>query len=657
MKKLILCVFLVTLGTQAQNPIKIVDSLKEVLATKPDKPKRAKLLADLTWYYAMINSDSAEVYGKASLDLARELGDAAVIAQAISDFAVVKYTQGAYDATIQKYKEALAIREKLKDENGIASLHFKMGTVYHKKTQLDSAMSYYLKALKYYEATGNKVLTNSAQSNIGALHFNQKNYSEAMSYFEKNITFFRKNNELKLLANAMVNKASIQLIQRDTLAAQNTLMESISISKSINTIETLGSAYNNLSEIYLAQGKIKEAKEALSLSLKYREDANLNADIASSKLTMAGLQNATGNFNAARELLKELKPYYLKEDIKEKLATLYLQNSINFSATRNFDSAQYYTQAYTRIQDEVYGENAMKVTNELEEKYQTEKKENQILEQRAQLAEKDLEVRQKNTWMYGGFSLAILLGLLGYLLYNQQKLKNRQLTKEAELQTALSKIETQNKLQEQRLRISRDLHDNIGSQLTFVTSSIDNLKYALEGSNEKITQKLGIISEFTTQTIYELRDTIWAMNKTKITSEDLQVRIANFMDKAGKAAADVSFNFKVGDGVSNRVFTSIQGMNMYRIIQESVNNSLKYANAKNISVRIEKTPKKTTNNDKHTSSHDLKIEIEDDGIGFNENTIEAGNGLSNIKKRARDIGGDATIASVEGKGTFTRVLF
>ena len=221
----------------------------------------------------------------------------------------------------------------------------------------------------------------------------------------------------------------------------------------------------------------------------------------------------------------------------------------------------------------------------------------------------------------------------------------------------MSKIETQNKLQEQRLRISRDLHDNIGSQLTFVTSSIDNLKYALEGSNEKVTQKLGYISEFTTQTIYELRDTIWAMNKTKITSEDLQVRIANFIEKAGKATNGVSFTFNVGEGVSEKTFTSVQGMNMYRIIQEAVNNSLKYANAKHISVHINKTDEIHTQDKATPQAQQLKIEIEDDGIGFNEATIEAGNGLTNIRKRSRDMNGMATIVSQENKGTTITVNF
>src|SRR5690606_2488490 len=201
--------------------------------------------------------------------------------------------------------------------------------------------------------------------------------------------------------------------------------------------------------------------------------------------------------------------------------------------------------------------------------FETEKKENEILKQRAQLAEKDLVVRRKNLWLFGSLGFALVLALLGYLLFNQQKLKNRQLQKEVELKFALAKIETQNQLQEQRLRISRDLHDNIGAQLTFIISSIDNLKYGFKDISEKLGNKLSSISNFTSQTIYELRDTIWAMNKECITFEDLQSRIANFIEHAKNASEKIEYSFNIDKNVNDSlVFSSVEGMNIYRIIQE-----------------------------------------------------------------------------------------
>ena len=229
---------------------------------------------------------------------------------------------------------------------------------------------------------------------------------------------------------------------------------------------------------------------------------------------------------------------------------------------------------------------------------------------------------------------------MGYLLYNQQKLKNKQLQKENELKDALAEIETQNSLQKQRLRISRDLHDNIGAQLTFIISSIDNLKYGFKIKDDKLTQKLERISGFTVGTIYELRDTIWAMNKSEITFDDLRSRISNFIDKANVVSNKTNFSFKVDEDLSETLtFSSIEGMNIYRIIQEAVNNAIKYSEATEISVNIKKT------------KSGLHIEVADNGKGFDPNTIERGNGLNNMQKRVHNLGGDLSINTREGQGT------
>ncbi len=198
-------------------------------------------------------------------------------------------------------------------------------------------------------------------------------------------------------------------------------------------------------------------------------------------------------------------------------------------------------------------------------------------------------------------------------------------------------------MQEQRLDISRDLHDNIGSQLTFIISSVDNIKYAFDIQNVKLDRKLSGISDFAKSTIIELRDTIWAMNKSQITFEDLQTRIHNFVDKAKEAKSEIQFNFSVDAELKDRKFTSIEGMNIYRTIQEAINNSIKYAEAKNINIQVER------HND------NIQITINDDGKGFDLATTEKGNGLLNMQKRIEEINGKFSLQSTES-GTNINIL-
>ena len=205
-------------------------------------------------------------------------------------------------------------------------------------------------------------------------------------------------------------------------------------------------------------------------------------------------------------------------------------------------------------------------------------------------------------------------------------MKNIQLQKENELKDALLKIETQNKLQDQRLRISRDLHDNIGAQLTFVISSIDNLKFAYATQEPIMQEKLSLISNFTRETISELRDTIWAMNKDNINIEDLKTRISNFIDNAKLSSNGIEFSFTYNqETLADTVFSSEEGMNIYRIIQEAINNAIKHAEASRISVEVKE------------NDMNIILSIGDNGKGFKPQEIEEGNDLRSMNKRANEL--------------------
>ena len=272
--------------------------------------------------------------------------------------------------------------------------------------------------------------------------------------------------------------------------------------------------------------------------------------------------------------------------------------------------------------------------------YLSQERQNELLLEKVRIAELNLVVQKRTFRNFGIGSLLLIFGLLGVLFYNQKRLILGQRQKEVELKVALAKVEAQNKLQEQRLRISRDLHDNIGAQLTFIISSIDNLKYGFDIKDEKLNIKLDTISQFTSGTIYELRDTIWAMNKNEITFEDLQTRISNYIDKVHLYDSNINFNFNIGDSVNiTKKFTSVEGMNIHRVVQEAIHNSLKYANASKIEVGVSKV------------DSNLVFKISDNGKGFDISSVKRGNGLNTMEKRIHSLGGEITINSKENEGT------
>jgi signal transduction histidine kinase len=347
-------------------------------------------------------------------------------------------------------------------------------------------------------------------------------------------------------------------------------------------------------------------------------------------------KKAKMNFDTAFSFAKKSKSAFDIENTLNYYALLY-------EAQNDYKKASDYYKRKNEFSDSIQKLSNIKQLQELETKYQTAKKDAIIASSKAIIAERELKIEEKNRMIYSVFGFAIILGLLGFLFYRQQKIKNQQLIKENELKEALVKIENQNNLQEQRLTISKDLHDNIGSQLTFIISSLDNLKY-FEFNKDKLYTKFDSIGTFTRSTITDLRDTIWAMNKEEITFEDLKTRTTNFIEAAKTSLLGISFEFNYPTNAKVDSLNSLQGIDVYRIVQEAVNNAIKHAHATKIVVDFE------------INNKELLVSIIDDGIGFDASTIEAGNGLNSMQKRAKEINAELTISPSQ-KGTKVSLKF
>ena len=260
---------------------------------------------------------------------------------------------------------------------------------------------------------------------------------------------------------------------------------------------------------------------------------------------------ALGEYYKVTKQYKTSNDYFLKSNAVAKKINFvdiqkynYEQITGNYQSLGNYKSAFESLALFNVLNDSLYNVQKLKDIEEIATKYETAEKEKKI-------AEKEIALKNRNQWIFGLIALAIIVGLLGFILYKQQVLKNIKQQKDNELLLALEKIESQNQLQEQRLTISRDLHDNIGAQLSFIVSAIDTIKYYVSDTNEPVTNKLTSIGTFAKETIQELRDTIWAMNKPTISIKDLKSRIANFMEKAKLSHQNIQILLKTDADITD----------------------------------------------------------------------------------------------------------
>lgn len=343
----------------------------------------------------------------------------------------------------------------------------------------------------------------------------------------------------------------------------------------------------------------------------------------------------TGNYKLAEKLIEESDQVIKKNKYDSEInKTLMVRQRLAF-ATKNFTLGDELGKLINLRIDSSRVLTREKEMAEYEVKLKTAEKD-------AKLKEAQLEIAEKQNWI-----IALSLGFLGVLitgglLWRISSIKSKA-TETEKLKNL--EIENQKKLlsakEIERQRIAKELHDSVGSQLTVVSTSLDNAFYMFENQKLK-SEKLENISGEVRLAAQSLRDTIWATYNSEISVADLRSRIQEFVKKFSD---ENSFNVEINIKGEEVVLTPIEGLNLFRIVQEALNNTQKYASAS--LVKIAGNFEKDSYN----------LQISDNGLGFDLSKANTGNsyGLGNMKSRAEEIGGKLNISS-SSEGTVVEFL-
>jgi signal transduction histidine kinase len=230
-------------------------------------------------------------------------------------------------------------------------------------------------------------------------------------------------------------------------------------------------------------------------------------------------------------------------------------------------------------------------------------------------------------WRRGWFLSLSLLLLLSVVFYLGNKYSRIQYEKR------IRHLQEVYQIQMERERIARELHDNVGSQLTYLINKIEDEHSLLADKDE--AEKLG---RFARDTMRELRETIWALDKKEVLPEELEVKVRQLLQlyKDDHRIIELSWEY---DNAAQIKLKSLEALNIYRVIQEALNNGVKYSGASLIRISA------------HFFRAGMSISIEDNGKGFDAAQIENGYGFPNMQKRVQEMNGALVIEGRPGKGT------
>ena len=184
------------------------------------------------------------------------------------------------------------------------------------------------------------------------------------------------------------------------------------------------------------------------------------------------------------------------------------------------------------------------------------------------------------------------------------------------------------RLRKQREQIARDLHDGIGSQLTHIISRLEMLVHR----NPAFESQLNDLQDFTRETVQQLRETIWVLNQGEIAYGTLTERIRGLLTRISSEAGCPTIKL-TAYGEASTLLDPRLASSLFRIVQEGVNNAMKYATCSDITVCLA------------TDQQSLTLLVSDNGRGFCVEDVAKGYGLLNFKTRAEELDGTFSLTS------------
>lgn len=561
-------------------------STAEILK-QPSLEKQLNHIIENIYQIRTTNIDTALHYINYATELAQRLGKQKLEAKAYKEKGIIYYYMGNFEQELQSFQIALKIAEDIENKDLQGNILLEMGLHFNRQKELQKSIDYEKKAEQLCRQSKDISCVASALRNRGRVYLKLDKIDSAEIFLVQSYELKKEINDSVGLPYALNDLSELAFLRNDFETSIGYLKQSSDIRESIKDSTGLAININNIGEIYLKQKQYTKAIEYFEKSLKI-----------SRPLKFIDLQRHTLS-----------------------------QIGVAAEAMNDYGTAYRYLQESNILNDSLYSVEKTKALTEMSTKYETEKKE-QIIEQQ------EADLRIQRLVGFSVLSVLLLIGLFVYYRIYQRRRYERQ----------IQQLQIQQKIQKERERISRDLHDNVGANLTKIITDLDLLSLQLEmNQTEKTPQRIENTRNFTQSTIRVLRDTIWAMNKDTFSVSEFADKIKAFL---GYYLEDnIKWNVNRNIQLETQL-TPTQVLNLLRIIQEATQNMLKYADASEFTIDIV--------NHKH-----FVLKIKDNGVGFDKDKVSTDDnyGLYNMRERAKDIGATIEIDAVANKGVEIEIRF
>jgi two-component system, NarL family, sensor kinase len=599
-----------------------LDSLKRQTLSKVDT-LRFSAYSDLVWELKDADKPNALNYAKALLTEAKTNGSQKWISQAYNDVGICNIRTGNLNEALSAFQSSLLIRRKLNNKKDIVSSLSKIANIYTEQLEYQLALNSSLEAITLCNAE--KLLSQEGilTDNIAVIYYNLNAYSKSISYSQKALKIHEQTGYEagKAFGYSNIGGCYDDLGKYDSAffylnKAKAILFKQGSYNEYCTTVNNLGLVYRKTKQ---TQKGIACYKEAIEISKEIGDTSGFlmyQSNLAATLIETMQLDESERMYLDVLQLAqtKQLNQSILKS--YKGLVSLYTFKKNTFKA----DS---FLQLYLNLKDTLFTRDFAQQFSEVQTKYDVSTKDLTITKNELEIAKQ----KQQNTFKNWLVLSLILLLLIAFIFFKiiQRSSKVKQQFKQQQLinETAF------NSEQAERERIARDLHDSVGQKLSVVKMQLSMKTIDKEASSNLLDEAI--------QDVRNVSHNLMPADLNK----GLLIALENMCEQINFSSTTLKVHLNKTEAINHLSLDKQHTLLIYRMVQELVNNAIKYAQAKNIHINMD------------CEKNQLKLNLTDDGVGFDTSTLDKkeGIGIKNIKERVQQLIGTIQLTSKKGDGT------
>ncbi len=661
---------------------KKLDSLLNVINSTCDT-NTVNAYLDVLLLLQYSDVDSAIYYGEKGIALGRELGLKEGVGYGLHNISRCYLSIDEYSIADKYLNEALMIFIDLENNEGVYYCYNTLGGNNVYLGNYDVAIENFEKSLEFLKQNNDTVNHVRCLSNIAYVYYYKGDYSNAITYFHRALYLNQKIGDKKNEADIQLGIGNLNCSLKKNDDAERRFHLAYHLYNEICDSASMGVCLRNLGSLYYSTnqyqkaiilyhkslqiwqsykspaGKIKcynsigfayfELQEFL-LSEKYFETALLQAEEIGSKdeIAMAANGLAQVNFELGNyDLVIEYSNMAM--EISEKTESLSNMNasletlSDTYAQLGDYKKAYEYHQLFKEKNDSLYNIETTSQLNEIQTKYETEKKEKEIIKlneaNKIKVLEIEKERRSKQTQLFIFIVIIVVVILSSTIVYFLYKSKKNAAMAKLQKSRFRDVIEAEEK---ERKRIAADLHDSVGLMLATTKlnlSELDDTYNCDSASSEILNSALDLIDE----TSMEVRNISHNMMPGALIELGLLSALKGIVFKINQ---NHKINVNIKSNCQHERFYYMLEITVYRIFQEIISNTIKHSKATEVEVCLFK------------ENSLLVLNVKDNGVGINKNSMEKSTGIGwkNIYSRLTILNGHIDFNNDKDNGTTIKIV-